>query len=134
MNVLVKNILFFFEISKSSLEIGHTARYAKFIPRHTWCIKHKNRKHTLCRNSFYLRNFSKKKKSSFFGPSSSFLPGACRKFFFLVLLFFEMLSTATATTTSTATAIAIATQAFKEHHLRGLPNMIDKRRIELLIQ
>ena len=63
--------------------------YAKFIPRHTWCIKDKNHKHTLCINSFYLRTFSKKKKSSFWGPSASFFArGICKK----SSPFFEMLS------------------------------------------
>ena len=38
------------------------ARYAKFIPRHTWCIKHKSHKHTFFINLFYLRTFSKKKE------------------------------------------------------------------------
>ena len=38
------------------------AHYAKFIPRHTWCIKHKSRKHTFFINLFYLRTFSKKKE------------------------------------------------------------------------
>ena len=38
------------------------AHYAKFIPRHTWCIKHKSCKHTFFINLFYLKTFSKKKE------------------------------------------------------------------------
>ena len=61
------------------------ARYAKFIPRHNWCIKHKTRKHTFFINLFYLRTFSKKKKSSFLGPSASFFLGAYVKSLLLFL-------------------------------------------------
>ena len=43
------------------------AHYTKFILRHTWCIKHKTRKHTFFINLFYLRTFSKKKEILFFG-------------------------------------------------------------------
>ena len=43
------------------------AQYAKFILRHTWCIKHKSHKHTFFINLFYLRTFSKKKEILFFG-------------------------------------------------------------------
>ena len=64
-------------------KLDYAARYAKFILRHTWCIKQKNRKHTLCINSFYLRTFSKKTRSSFFGLSGSFFArGICKSFLF----------------------------------------------------
>ena len=66
------------------------ARYAKFIPRHNWCIKHKTRKHTFFINLFYLWPFSKKKRNSLFRVRLPlfFIRGICKK----SSAFFEMLS------------------------------------------
>ena len=58
----------------------YAASYAKFIPRHNWCIKHKTRKHTFFINLFYLRIFFFKKEILFSGPSGSFFArGICKK-------------------------------------------------------
>ena len=60
--------------------------YAKFILRHTWCIKHKTRKHTFFINLFYLRTFSKKKEILFFWVRLAlFLLGAYVKSLLLFL-------------------------------------------------
>ena len=62
-------------------KLNYVVWYAKFIPRHTWCIKHKNHKHTLCIFYIYLRTFSNKEKFSFL--SANFMKNfpSCLLFF-----------------------------------------------------